>query len=478
MASFSPDFPIISIPVITPEPQQVWSSADEVGIFSPTIVPATANISPIIQKMLQSLAKDYMFECQGIGGYPEKIKATMTFDPQKGIIIDSCSDSKAKKCWENTMEQSCVSIPRAKLNTRQIPLLEVKPTSKMLEEAQAQSIKDPVFYNMAAFSLWSQGVKTSSSVHVEFENWKPQSASGGITTAELRYPHMLKDMRTRCHQLVMGKPKVCIVGPGMANVGEKNEPSCPQLVELMGLFVNGEFDLLDNNEELIKTMQDQTKAQRLPYLPLAYRMLTDTVYSFRAPESYQKMLSGLKNRWVARINQEEQTPSKELLSGTGPLKTIYLKPYNGQVRATLFDITKDSPKKAHYDLIIATNSLSLVLSNYSQSDLADDLFKGPAKLLAPQINALKEEGVLYIDWQFKSFVTTLYGNQAWTQLLGYLASTCNCTLEEHYLPISDLAPTINGDIASLTRPSIDSKSKMLPISITSSSIIAIVKKKA
>ena len=212
----------------------------------------------------------------------------------------------------------------------------------------------------------------------------------GLTTAQMRYPHLLNHLSERFKE--KGPSNICIMGPGLLEE-EGARPVCPQAAELFSLFPEAKFLLVDKDDHLLETLKKQYQIQQTAvYDPTMLRLYAanSPTNTQRAPEKYQPLMSRMKK---AMGGQARNRDAKKMMLGIGPAQPLLLKLDSKKIELRRFDFLADQFKEGEkFDSIVATMSLS-----YAYEEVIDK----PAPffaLLGNCLSALKEGGVLYMDF--------------------------------------------------------------------------------
>lgn len=215
---------------------------------------------------------------------------------------------------------------------------------------------------------------------------------GGLTTGSLRFPHLLKDIVVRFSETRKSEAaKVCIVGPGL-DIPEKGILTCPQFVELLVLFPNAEFLLLDNDKEALEKMEQQYKQLKFAaYDPTAHRMNTLAVEgnNFLAPKSYQTVLKEMGEQ-LGKVAKAPKNATK-MLRGFGKLQQVFLNVNSEKIDLRSFDINSsefNAEDQEKFDVVIATMSILLAMKECSEN---------PLDILCKHLAVLKDNGSFYSD---------------------------------------------------------------------------------
>lgn len=426
-----------------------------------------------INELINNLTREY-FDVPN--GSLKKVTVDVTFSRDLGLVIHSCSEDSVKRCWQKSSLNDTVLCSQAEWASGQTLTKFVLMDSKMFQRMSELQLTDPIKQNGIAVGLRSCGVKETSRLELELDFQKIGSTYG-LTTSEVRFPNMYKHMRSHFAKRLNEKDiSICLLGPGLHSIGKEEKESCPQVVELLTLFLLGKFELLDKDQGLLKSISEQAKKNGLAYDPLPLMMLAhgctasqkpkgkqgfirlglelergrgkgatfNPLILTKPPESYGEVLKSLTKRLPSNLAANKVDVQK-VLNWEIDDKTVYIKPKKEQISSTLFDITKDKPSKEKYDIMVATYSLSNVFYEVASTSEETPSLDVPMKLLAPYVAALKKGGVLYIDESFREVLNSYLDPQHWEGLLANIKNTLGCDLAIHELPFSDFDPTQTGN---------------------------------
>jgi len=419
-------------------PSQVDDSA-KLMIASKTLTPANTNVPPFILNTLEAIASDFVFE---IGQQVEVTAyARLTFSVKHGLVFNSYSDERIKKVYMETISSSTAAVTEKDV----IPcgfesVKRLTPTAENLAEATSKCLNEKlVFFDLLALNLAQKGIKTPVEIILEVKGRRVVNTCGGLTTATIRFPHMLMDLSKRfANNRESSEMQICIVGPGLRQ-DEGNAPTCPQFVEINSLFPLANYLLLDNNKDALKQLKHMFQEfQYAAYDPLTLLGHKDKTKQ-SAPESYQDLFQSMSDNLAKMaINPENESCSEhtaEMLSGKGTPHQFCIKVNPDKIQIREFEIIDSQFKeedKAQFDVIVATMSILLAFFSKKPTD-ALTFFQSFKKFL----ETLKETGSLYMDAVFMNLMHQHYRWEGVNLGIQYLENCLGNKLKIEDIPLSD-----------------------------------------
>jgi hypothetical protein len=262
----------------------------------------------------------------------------------------------------------------------------------------------------------------------------------GQTTGTLRFPHMLKYFFDYLeNQRKADDTKVCIVGPGMWK-DCKGVPTSFQFVEVLSLFPNAQFLLLDNDEEALAAMENFFKKhQAAMYDPFTLRARTSPfIPKHTCPESYLETFNAMKEFFIAHAHKQDSNAMEAMLiKHEGDVKKFYVKVPSDKLEIRNFDINSsqfEENESGKFDVIVAT--MSIVNALYFNTVKWTDSHK--IAITVKFLDALKEDGQLIIDKPLYDFLTQDGAMTAISNQVGY-------ELKVREIPLSDFDPNSSGE---------------------------------
>ncbi len=412
--------------------------------------------------ILENISRDFVFNLGD--DFKRSVSATIRCSLKDGVKIIKSSDKRLQTIFENNLGQMNVAIPRNEAMMAGLTQLkQITATPEQQKQAAQQFGKQPVlFFDPAAFMLYREGMKDSVTVDLKIEGRNTVGKGGCLTTGSLRFPHLLKDIAVRFSELRKSDTaKVCIVGPGL-HTPQKGTPTCPQFVELLGLFPKAEFLLLDNDDEALKKMQLQYKTLKFAaYDPLVYRMSTMDIKENKhlAPASYQPVLGEIGEQWgkIAKYPKN----ADQMLKGFGKLEQLLLNVSPEKIHLRSFEINSSEFKgeeKKIFDVVVATMSIILAMRENPEK---------PLDILCKHLSILKENGSFYSDSVLIHEILKLD-----SEMIQSLEEKLDSKLVIEEIPMSDYLKGETGSIATIPNPSReDSLDRMCDITTASITVI-------
>ena len=381
-----------------------------------------SEVHPFQARLLEDIAKDYIFHCiQERKDALPTLTARLSFSIERGIEFENCSHSDFEEMITIHFQQA---IPFARDEARKLgEIHRIQPTEQML--CQLPDSLNPVdleFIDAMAVSLVKQGATQPLTVDLEVRTFFPANKGQGLTTGNLRFPHLLLAMRERLlrgdHSTV---PNVCIVGPGLFEYDEKITPTCPQFVEMFSLFPEGRFTLLDNDPHSLKSMDEMFSRRIASYDSVMLRAYATENFGeatnsyYVAEDDYQATFSAMKDNLATRAIAPRN--AREMLDGVGKILPLTLLLDQGQVEVCAFDIlSSDFHGGEQFDIIVATMSIV----NAFAKDLEAAPFANHFELLAKFLLALNENGAFYIDTKIIMAIKERWGSEGFALGIRYL----------------------------------------------------------
>lgn len=404
-------------------------SAESLIVNSQIIRPPTAVIHPFVLQCLMAIAQDIAFH---IGKeFTTSTSTQLSFSKKEGIKVLSSSDHRIQEILKNLQ---MIQLPK-----------EIVPEKIMF---------NPIQFLFSRFEDFE-----SQEVNLEI-GYVEEIQAMGATSAPMRYPHMYKDLIERFKNIRENpNTKVCLLGPGF-NKPEKGTPFSPQFAEMLSLFPNAGFLLLEKNPEVIKALNSQIKVLGgISYDGTCHRLLGPKCQiesnSIITPPSYfpllKEMGTSFTSLWKNFAEKKNQKIDQEkMFEGYGKIKPVFLdiNPQKVELREGDFSelLSKDG-EAGTFDVVIATLSLMYALAEQPTQKEKQELFK-------KYLNLLKEGGSMYIDaYVYETLLADDFKNELpiiWEKL-----------------PLSDFQPGLQGDLGQMSYLTSQSKDFSRVISSTS-----------
>ncbi len=438
--------------------------AEKLPISNKTLTPADAPIPPKVLYIIEGIARDYMFN---FGNQSKDVEsARLSLSADQGIAIQSCSDSRI----DDRLKVYLTSVAIVEEEARALGLLGIKrvePQEEDIKQARERFKDAKVLYlDPWCFQFHRVGLKKPLLLDLEMTQREVIGKGAGLTSAPLRYPHLLKDLSNRLKK----DSKICIVGPGL--VEEENAPLfSPQFAEIYSLFPNGTFLLLDNDPHALKLMEQQFHKCKFaaydPYM-LRHYAVRDS-QNFKPNRTYQKLFDSMKK--VLAEKAIKPANAANMLAGVGSPERMLLKISPEKIEIRDFDIRiSHFRNEEKFDAMVATMAFGNAFSDELKKDVAHNFFPHLQRFLG----ALNENGSLYID---KMFVNSFLKHYPIEKAIRYLALLVGNRLVIQEIPISGFQPRIKavlGVIDSATISSIQKYGDRMT-NITTSSLIVITR---
>lgn len=416
--------------------KSVKDSLDDVILSQ---VGASSSINPNFLKVVEAIAKDYVYNVKN--EQPKPINARISFTPEDGIVIKKCEDKRFRKIFSETAKGYGVAINIPDFNSLGMPHLKqanVSEEDKIRAEKEAGEelvFVDP-YVMQAHQENWLEPIEIDLRI-----KYLVNAQMYGQTTGYLRFPHFLDDVLQRFNHLRSSSPKICVMGPGI--IGETKTFSCPQVMELYSLFPKASYVLLDNDEKLLETLADQFQGKkRKPLANLDPTMLRAFTYAPRGvpsslyvhSEKYQKIFQQMKEGFIKEA-QDPKTASR-ILNGLITTKSIPIKinPDHFQIRN--FDINSSefiNQDKGSFDFVLATMTISNAILNSKKEEAPDNF-----SILLKFLEILKVNGSLYLDIDtYNNYFKNCYSLNLFESRMEWIESQLGNKLKVELIPIAD-----------------------------------------
>lgn len=419
------------------------------------------NVHPQIIALLESFARDYIFDYGN--KLQREMKATLTFSVKEGVVVHPDSNEEFVQFLKDKYKYFATTILENSPEYREIAPSKIKTISASVEDEKKLHDEYPgenfLFCDSFAYVLWSNQLFDPITIDLDLIPRKPFGGAAGLTTAHLRYPHMLLDLVTRyALARTSEEAKICIIGPGLLQQKKTSAscpqiyPSCPQFVELLSLFPNAHFSLLEKDQEAIKTLNMHFQICKFAsYDPLTFRVFSDSFHSgnrLRSPDHYQPLLKEMRDGLSALVLKPVPKVASQMLEGYGDIMPLLVKVDPKKVHIQEFDILSSPMEQRVFDIIVATFSVS----NAFEIERKQNRELNPFPQFLSILHSLKEEGSLYMD------------KPGWNGILKRCAAILNLNIEECIqqiegqlgnklkltdVPLSDYLQGHVGDISSI-----------------------------
>ncbi|WP_420420847.1 hypothetical protein [Simkania sp.] len=431
-------FPTIRLSIVAGE-MGLASEPEKVQIVNSTVSP---EINEQVVDWTKSLAKDHVFL---LGQeFQKPAHARITFSVEHGVVFEDCDDPHLREIYLTNSRQVAV-VPKSFADKH---VCQIEPTPEMIESARAQTSEEVVFVDGISLALHMQGVTRPETVNLEIVPFIPLNKGRGLTTSSLRFPHMLLDLLKRQEQgKLTDDSSVCVVGPGLLEYEDPSVlPTCPQVAELLALFPQGNFTLLDRDKRALTLMAKQCAKNFMTYDTAAYRAYTmkDLPEFVENPE-YQRLFEEMKRNF----SQLTIAPSNadEMLDGFGGLKPLVLRVQKEQMAFRAFDITKSSFRTGEqFDVIVAT--LSIV--NAHEQEIDKNPHGNHFGKLTKFLEALKVGGTLYLDASMIQRLVKVAGPEGFELGMKYLEASIGNRLEIEEVPLSSFKNDVKGSVNTIS----------------------------
>lgn len=321
------------------------------------------------------------------------------------------------------------------------------PSEEVRLQGEQQLPGQPLaFFDPTAAALWQAKIQAPVQIDLEVGCYQVTQAPGGLTTANLRFPHLLKDLSLKFSNEQKGEGmSIGIVGPGLSEAKDTLS-SCPQFVEIYGLFPKAHYLLLDRDKRALSVLIGQLHdCQFTAYDPL---MLKTYLFSekYQISSVYQKTFRDI-NSTLGELAIEPKN-AKEMLQGHGQIDSLTVKvdPKNVDLREFEINASQfEEQDKAQFDVLVATLSISAAVDSQSSRTLLTKL-----ETLGKFLELLKPNGALYIDALFTTkFLLGPYGEEGMKLGLKYLESCLGNRLKNDEIPLSDFQTQMTNIIGTL-----------------------------
>jgi len=406
---------------------------------------AEKGINEVVISLVHSIAKDYVFQ---LGEeFRNQAQARINFSVERGVVFEACSDPRLEECYS----QHAILLPKTEVKG---PVWLIEPTPDMLEEPLPNSRADEVLVDVASMILQKQGLEAPQSVELEIVPFIPLTKGKGLTTSNLRYPHLLLDLLNRLEKgLLPADSSVCIVGPGLIDYEDSNVfPTCPQFAELLGMIPKGKFTLLDIDKDSLTRLSKQIANNFTAYDLMGFRTYTfrKGVGEFVESPEYQKLFRVMGKHFA----QLALAPSnaEEIIQGNAPIQPLVLRVQQNQLALRVFDITKSFFKQTdQFDVMVATMSIV----NAFQDEMTEKPHLNHFGKLIKFLEALKVGGTLYIDAVMIQHLFSVGGQEGFDLGIKYLESVIGNRLQLEEIPYSSFKEGASGMVNTITAASMN-----------------------
>lgn len=295
---------------------------------------------------------------------------------------------------------------------------------------------------------------------------------GGATTGSLRFPHMLdaiyKSIRAgtiRSDQ----NTNICIVGTGIVK-GKNLTTTIPSVAELYALFPEAHFLFLDNDLVIVQALQEQLRMGVLFYDPTALKMRLKGGNALVNDARYSACFKTIRDAMVAAARKPQD--AEKVFDESEKSKTLALKVNKEQIEVRNFDvILRDSFNDTDclFDVIVATNSLSLALFNSIEK--GEKLCSIILTVFLNILIQLKEGGILYVDCNMVNLLAIACEKE--DNIVSEIEATVGIKVRMERIKIKDFIPTTLEETATIASP-MQNRNDLV---VSTSDIVAFVREK-
>lgn len=399
--------------------------------------PPKAKISPQLCTFIIDTFKTFLVvnkEDPEIKKFNAKVR--LSFSPREGLKVIFSTDARIKAVFEKC-HQDPVSFTLSE--AKELQIMDLKRTIPSLEFKQKTMElkgKKLIFLDPVTWNFWQVGIKSPLELKVDVNVIEAQSEGGGLTTSNLRFPHLLYGIVAHLKHKVFSKDlKVCLVGPGLKK-GERF-CECPQLVELKSIMPEARYLILENDKEALSLMDRAfNKARLIAYNPMMLRARTTQIKNNPglAAEPVFTILENLKPFLSKQVIMPKH--AFEMLQGIGPLQDLMIKLDPSKHELREFDILSTpflEADKGQFDVVVATMSISIAIDNLKRSPL--EIIKKLSKF----VELLKTDGILFVDTMLWEILRSTIGEDLSVE---YLELLIGSRLKSEILPLSLVDPKI------------------------------------
>jgi len=394
MSASSMEIPVFHISFCIPQGKEFpFEDPSEIPLIESNVSPTDFKLHSIVSTILISLAKDISFHHGK--AFPEGLRCRVILSQHSGVEVDDqYIGGLLKTAFEGVGCPVPVAVAR---DSGMMGLKQAAVSEQVRKVAIAQLQSEVLFFDPVSTMLFKGGQRGPFVVDMRISQFSPANKGGGLTTAAFRFPHMYAEMLDRFeYRRINEDLEVCIVGPGLQSKA-KSLAYCPQLAELMAIFPRGRFTLLDNDTKALEVMKGQIERMKvIAYDPLVFRtLIMDIPENYcKAPDTMQPGLKLMADYWTTKAKAPKNVG--EMLKGTCEASMLLLNVDSGQVGVREFDInTPTFASEEQYDVMVATMSILLAFGG-GKVDIK--------KIFPSYLNALKENGSLYMDAQLMQAV--------------------------------------------------------------------------
>jgi hypothetical protein len=300
----------------------------------------------------------------------------------------------------------------------------------------------------------------------------PKCTGSGATTGNLRFPHMLNAIYQAIQAGTIRSDQstnICIVGTGIVK-GEKLITTIPPVAEFYALFPQAHFLFLDKDPVILQALQEQIGIGALFYDPTTLKMRLKGGNALVDDARYAACFKAIRNSMVAATNNHED--AERTFNEPERNKNLALKVGQGQMEVRKFDIVSEDGFKdtdCHFDVIVATNSLSFALFNCIPND--DEISVTTLAAFLNILVQLKEGGILYVDCNMVDLLAIACETE--DNIVSKIAATTGIKVRMERIEVKDFVPTTLEKTTTIASP-MQSLNGMV---ISTSDVVAFVREK-
>lgn len=374
------------------------------------------------------------------------LRLKVAFSPHEGVSIQSSNDQRFVTLFDQ-FEKPFHAVALADAQAaKALHIKRVQPPQEIRIEASQKLGQDVVFLDLTSLLLWEQGMRTPTNVEFEVKTKFASASSGGLTTAPLRFPHLLWHIleKLQKNELPQDKQQVLIVGPGM-NEG-KRIPECPQWVELRSLMPQAVYELWDIDPKLLSYVEKMVQSRLTAYNSYRLNALTNLTTN-----------EGLSDPIVATLEKVKQGLATHSVYKQEDCQFLRVDPE--KIKARNFNIVTSQmvpEDKARFDLIVATMSITIALEQVNELSPVPLITK-----LAQFMELLKPGGSLYIESRTLKALDSLSPG-AFAIANEYIECLIGHRLNWEEIPLTVLNPQFVNDAVSIKHVYRDNPGFTLP----------------
>jgi hypothetical protein len=394
--------------------------------------PKDVKVSPKILNMLSDLAQEFVsHQPPAFDTKFQRCKIAASLN--EGLVIEG--NERILNCFKEMYGGLCAVVEEEQAKLAGLDKVrQLTPGEKAQEEAKRSFPgKNVIYFDPFAIAMFRD--KISDPIEMHFNIHYITSPGKRLKTGCLQFPHLLKDLHDRLNTYSQDM-HCCIVGSDLVKMAG-GLPFSPQLAELMLMFPEAHFLILDNNKKTVDSLKKYlNQRNRAIYDPtlLKYYLQEHTNEPKYALKQYRNVFTFLKENLIKHSQKPKN--AKKAFYSINENQQIFFKAQSKKIEVSEFEIYKSlfsESQKRPFDLIVATYSISVEFGTKLQQNIPENHFAVLAKFL----DALKENGSLYIDMNFLRILKLFLSQTEVNLCINYIEMILGNKLKIEDIPLSD-----------------------------------------